>query len=130
MILASELSLAVAFFLFRSPARFRKYTFLLTDLRIEKSIFIKPKMIHLTVLMLKLWNKDRVDAAAEVLQVGFCIFNKYFRTMGLLNDEVFLVLYLDCLLGSIGSFAPGACFCEAEGASKILPLLHFVANRT
>ncbi|KAI8529579.1 hypothetical protein RHMOL_Rhmol12G0235600 [Rhododendron molle] len=39
-----------------------------SDLRIEKSIFIKPKTIHLTVLMLKLWNKDRVDAAAEVLQ--------------------------------------------------------------
>ncbi|CAL5327795.1 unnamed protein product [Camellia sinensis] len=40
----------------------------LSDLGIEKSIFIKPKTFHLTVLMLKLWNKDRVDAAAEVLQ--------------------------------------------------------------
>ncbi|KAG5523455.1 hypothetical protein RHGRI_035313 [Rhododendron griersonianum] len=39
-----------------------------SDLRIEKSIFIEPKMMHLTILMLKLWNKDRVDAAAEVLQ--------------------------------------------------------------
>ncbi|XP_048440018.1 uncharacterized protein LOC103937851 isoform X2 [Pyrus x bretschneideri] len=38
------------------------------DLGIEKSIFIKPKTFHLTVLMLKLWNKDRVHAAAEVLQ--------------------------------------------------------------
>ncbi|KAL2516214.1 putative eukaryotic LigT [Forsythia ovata] len=38
------------------------------DLGIEKSIFIKPKTFHLTVLMLKLWNKDRVKAAAEVLQ--------------------------------------------------------------
>ncbi|KAL6972768.1 hypothetical protein U1Q18_026941, partial [Sarracenia purpurea var. burkii] len=40
----------------------------LSELGIEKSIFIKPKMFHLTVLMLKLWNKDRVDAAVEVLQ--------------------------------------------------------------
>ncbi|PQQ08700.1 uncharacterized protein Pyn_02468 [Prunus yedoensis var. nudiflora] len=40
----------------------------LSDLGIEKSIFIKPKTFHLTVLMLKLWNKDRVHAAIEVLQ--------------------------------------------------------------
>ncbi|XP_015866789.3 uncharacterized protein LOC107404348 isoform X2 [Ziziphus jujuba] len=40
----------------------------LSDLGIDKSIFIKPKTFHLTVLMLKLWNKDRVRAAAEVLQ--------------------------------------------------------------
>lgn len=38
------------------------------DMGIEKSIFINPKTFHLTVLMLKLWNKERVDAAAEVLQ--------------------------------------------------------------
>lgn len=41
------------------------------DLGIDRSIFIKPKTFHLTVLMLKLWNKDRVAAAAEVLQVMF-----------------------------------------------------------
>ncbi|XP_052181514.1 uncharacterized protein LOC127794461 isoform X2 [Diospyros lotus] len=40
----------------------------LSDLGIERSIFIKPKTFHLTVLMLKLWNNDRVDAAAEVLK--------------------------------------------------------------
>ncbi|MCD7453416.1 hypothetical protein HAX54_020832 [Datura stramonium] len=40
----------------------------LLDLGIEKSIFIKPKTFHLTVLMLKLWNKDRIEAAAEVLR--------------------------------------------------------------
>ncbi|XP_022721451.1 uncharacterized protein LOC111278942 isoform X2 [Durio zibethinus] len=39
----------------------------LSDLRIEKSIFIKPETFHLTVLMLKLWNKERVNLAAEVL---------------------------------------------------------------
>ncbi|KAF3775350.1 Activating signal cointegrator 1 complex subunit 1, partial [Nymphaea thermarum] len=40
----------------------------LSDLRIDQSIFIKPKTFHLTVLMLKLWNKDRVASAIEVLQ--------------------------------------------------------------
>lgn len=40
----------------------------LTDMGIEKSIFPNPKTFHLTVLMLKLWNKERVNAAAEVLQ--------------------------------------------------------------
>ncbi|KAJ0075193.1 hypothetical protein Patl1_34237 [Pistacia atlantica] len=38
------------------------------DLGIDKSMFIKPKTFHLTVLMLKLWNKDRVNAAVEVLK--------------------------------------------------------------
>ncbi|XP_043705095.1 uncharacterized protein LOC122654897 [Telopea speciosissima] len=41
---------------------------ILTDSGIDKSIFIKPKTFHLTVLMLKLWNKERVAAASEVLQ--------------------------------------------------------------
>ncbi|VVA97820.1 unnamed protein product [Arabis nemorensis] len=40
----------------------------LYDLGIEKSIFIKPNTFHLTVLMLKLWNKDRVNAARDVLK--------------------------------------------------------------
>nr|AFK33576.1 unknown [Lotus japonicus] len=39
-----------------------------SDLGIDKSIFIKPKTFHLTVLMLKLWNKDRVKTATEILQ--------------------------------------------------------------
>ncbi|CAN6456612.1 unnamed protein product [Victoria cruziana] len=40
----------------------------ISDLRIDQSIFIKPKTFHLTVLMLKLWNKDRVATATEILQ--------------------------------------------------------------
>uniref|UniRef100_A0A1J3JB40 Activating signal cointegrator 1 complex subunit 1 n=1 Tax=Noccaea caerulescens TaxID=107243 RepID=A0A1J3JB40_NOCCA len=40
----------------------------LFELGIEKSIFIKPNTFHLTVLMLKLWNKDRVNAARDVLK--------------------------------------------------------------
>lgn len=35
---------------------------------IDKSIFIKPATFHLTVLMLKLWNSERVAAAAEILR--------------------------------------------------------------
>ncbi|XP_052726966.1 uncharacterized protein LOC108333814 isoform X3 [Vigna angularis] len=38
------------------------------DLGIDKSIFIRPKTFHLTVLMLKLWNKERIKTATEVLQ--------------------------------------------------------------
>eukprot|EP00252_Welwitschia_mirabilis_P018980 TRINITY_DN426_c0_g1_i4.p1 TRINITY_DN426_c0_g1~~TRINITY_DN426_c0_g1_i4.p1 ORF type:complete len:489 (-),score=124.25 TRINITY_DN426_c0_g1_i4:391-1857(-) len=34
---------------------------------IEKSMFIKPATFHLTVLMLKLWKKDLVSTAVEVL---------------------------------------------------------------
>ncbi|XP_039125192.1 LOW QUALITY PROTEIN: uncharacterized protein LOC120261383 [Dioscorea cayenensis subsp. rotundata] len=41
---------------------------ILSDLGIDSSIFIKPKTFHLTVLMLKLWNKERIAAATEVLQ--------------------------------------------------------------
>lgn len=40
---------------------------------IDKSIFIKPKTFHLTVLMLKLWNKERVAMATEVLQVNYLL---------------------------------------------------------
>ncbi|RWR77853.1 activating signal cointegrator 1 complex subunit 1 isoform X2 [Cinnamomum micranthum f. kanehirae] len=38
------------------------------NLGIDRSIFTKPKTFHLTVLMLKLWNKERLAAATEVLQ--------------------------------------------------------------
>lgn len=40
----------------------------LSELGIDKSIFIKPKTFHLTVLMLKLWNKERVDAAVRIFE--------------------------------------------------------------
>ncbi|KAJ7963039.1 Activating signal cointegrator 1 complex subunit 1 [Quillaja saponaria] len=69
----------------------------LSGLGIEKSIFIKPKTFHLTVLMLKLWNKDRVNAAAEVLQ------SISSRVMDALdNRPVFVRLKgLDCMRGSL-----------------------------
>ncbi|CAO2175210.1 unnamed protein product [Urochloa humidicola] len=39
-----------------------------SDFGIDKSIFIKPETFHLTVVMLKLWNKDRIAKASDVLQ--------------------------------------------------------------
>ncbi|KAG6780447.1 hypothetical protein POTOM_013306 [Populus tomentosa] len=39
-----------------------------SDFGIDKTIFIKPTTFHLTVLMLKLWNKERVNAASDVLK--------------------------------------------------------------
>uniref|UniRef100_A0A2N9HQI7 A-kinase anchor protein 7-like phosphoesterase domain-containing protein n=1 Tax=Fagus sylvatica TaxID=28930 RepID=A0A2N9HQI7_FAGSY len=76
------------------------------DLGIDKSIFIKPKTFHLTVLMLKLWNKDRVNAAAEVLQ---SISSKVMDALD--NRPVSIRLKgLDCMRGSLAKarvlFAP------------------------
>ncbi|GKA18770.1 activating signal cointegrator 1 complex subunit 1 [Tanacetum coccineum] len=42
--------------------------FTIDQLGIEKSIFIKPKTFHLTVLMLKLWNKERVYTAVKIFE--------------------------------------------------------------
>ncbi|KAG7997761.1 hypothetical protein I3843_01G226100 [Carya illinoinensis] len=69
----------------------------LSDLGIDKSIFIKPKTFHLTVLMLKLWNKDRVNEAAEVLQR---ISSKVMNALD--NRPIAIRLKgLDCLRGSL-----------------------------
>lgn len=68
-----------------------------SELGIEKSIFIKPKTFHLTVLMLKLWNKERVDAAAKVLQ------NISSKVMEALDDRPVSIRLkgLDCMRGSL-----------------------------
>ncbi|KAL0354652.1 UNVERIFIED_CONTAM: hypothetical protein Sradi_3912100 [Sesamum radiatum] len=64
---------------------------------IERSIFIKPKTFHLTVLMLKLWNKERVKAAAEVLQ---SVSSKVVEALE--NRPVSIRLKgLDCMRGSL-----------------------------
>ncbi|XP_021891919.1 A-kinase anchor protein 7 [Carica papaya] len=69
----------------------------MTDLGIEKSIFIKPKTFHLTVLMLKLWNKDRVNAASKLLK---SISSKVMNALE--NRPVFVRLKgLDCMRGSL-----------------------------
>ncbi|XP_038899991.1 uncharacterized protein LOC120087160 isoform X2 [Benincasa hispida] len=68
-----------------------------SDLGIDKSIFIKPNTFHLTVLMLKLWNKDRVDAASEVLRG---ISSKIMDALD--NRQVLIRLKgLDCMRGSL-----------------------------
>ncbi|KAH7433761.1 hypothetical protein KP509_07G084900 [Ceratopteris richardii] len=46
----------------------RKQKQLKTGHVLDKSILIEPATLHLTVLMLKLWSKERVAAATEVLQ--------------------------------------------------------------
>ncbi|XP_058780563.1 uncharacterized protein LOC131654155 [Vicia villosa] len=68
-----------------------------SDLGIDKSIFIKPKTFHLTVLMLKLWNKDRVKTATEVLQ---SISSKVMEALD--NRPVSIGLKgLECMKGSM-----------------------------
>ncbi|KAL3840873.1 hypothetical protein ACJIZ3_025464 [Penstemon smallii] len=69
----------------------------LIELGIERSIFIKPKTFHLTVLMLKLWNKDRVKAAAEVLQ------SVSLKVKDALDNRPVIIRLkgLDCMRGSL-----------------------------
>ncbi|XP_019448167.1 PREDICTED: uncharacterized protein LOC109351224 isoform X3 [Lupinus angustifolius] len=68
-----------------------------SDLGIDRSIFIKPKTFHLTVLMLKLWNKDRVKTASEVLQ---SISSKVLEALD--NRPLSIRLKgLDCMKGSL-----------------------------
>ncbi|KAK9266808.1 hypothetical protein L1049_025281 [Liquidambar formosana] len=71
----------------------------LSDLGIDRSIFIKPKTFHLTVLMLKLWNKDRVNAATEVLK------SVSSRVMDALDSRPLSVKLkgLDCMRGSLAN---------------------------
>ncbi|KAL8252375.1 hypothetical protein R6Q59_036068 [Mikania micrantha] len=54
----------------KSPATFasKPKTATLSELGIDKSIFINPKTFHLTVLMLKLWNTERVNAAVKIFK--------------------------------------------------------------
>ncbi|XVE88860.1 hypothetical protein DITRI_Ditri19aG0102700 [Diplodiscus trichospermus] len=77
-----------------------------SNLRIDKSIFIKPKTFHLTVLMLKLWNKERLNLAAEILK---SISSKVMDALD--NRPLFVrVKGLDCMKGSLARarvvFAP------------------------
>ncbi|XP_020518252.1 uncharacterized protein LOC105420078 isoform X2 [Amborella trichopoda] len=67
------------------------------DLGIDKSIFINPKTFHLTVLMLKLWNEERVATAAEVLQKVSP------KVMNALKDHPISIRLkgLDCMRGSV-----------------------------
>ncbi|KAL5756024.1 hypothetical protein ACOSP7_020452 [Xanthoceras sorbifolium] len=67
------------------------------DLGVDKSIFNKPKTFHLTVLMLKLWNKDRLNAATEVLK------SISSKVMDALDNRPIVVRLqgLECMKGSL-----------------------------
>ncbi|XP_011004928.1 PREDICTED: uncharacterized protein LOC105111312 isoform X2 [Populus euphratica] len=68
-----------------------------SDFGIDKSIFIKPTTFHLTVLMLKLWNKERVNAASGVLK---SISSKVIDALD--NRPIFIRLKgLDTMRGSL-----------------------------
>ncbi|CAI9267519.1 unnamed protein product [Lactuca saligna] len=69
----------------------------LSELGIDKSIFIKPKTFHLTVLMLKLWNKERVDAAVKIFE------GIEGEIMDALNGQPVSIKLkgLDCMRGSL-----------------------------
>ncbi|BAB01263.1 unnamed protein product [Arabidopsis thaliana] len=79
------------------PPKAKSKSSTLLDLGIEKSIFIKPSTFHLTVVMLKLWNKDRVNAACDVLK---SIFPSVMDALD--NKPVFIRLKgLDCMRGPL-----------------------------
>ncbi|XP_050234297.1 uncharacterized protein LOC126682607 [Mercurialis annua] len=69
----------------------------LSELGIDRSIFINPKTFHLTVLMLKLWNKERVNAASEVLK------SVSMKVMEALDNRPLTVRLkgLDCMRGPL-----------------------------
>ncbi|KAJ6427520.1 hypothetical protein OIU84_023003 [Salix udensis] len=68
-----------------------------SDFGIDKSIFIKPTTFHLTVIMLKLWNKERVNAASGVLK---SISSKVIDALD--NQPIFIRLKgLDTMRGSL-----------------------------
>ncbi|CAE5967475.1 unnamed protein product [Arabidopsis arenosa] len=79
------------------PPKAKSKSSTLLDLGIEKSIFIKPSTFHLTVVMLKLWNKDRVNAARDVLKsISPSVMD------ALDNKPVFIRLKgLDCMRGPL-----------------------------
>ncbi|XP_073310067.1 uncharacterized protein [Primulina huaijiensis] len=89
----------------------------LRDLGIEKSIFIKPKTFHLTILMLKLWNKERVNAACEVL------WSVSSQVMDVLDNRPVSIKLkgLDCMKGSLAKarvlYAPVE---EVDGEDRLL----------
>ncbi|KAF2613546.1 hypothetical protein F2Q70_00010053 [Brassica cretica] len=66
-------------------------------LKSKQSIFIKPSTFHLTVLMLKLWNKDRFNTARDVLKsISPSVMD------ALDNQPIFIRLKgLDCMRGSL-----------------------------
>ncbi|XP_027926027.1 uncharacterized protein LOC114183272 isoform X6 [Vigna unguiculata] len=80
-----------------TPKAFKSSASSVAGLGIDKSIFINPKTFHLTVLMLKLWNKERVKTAFQVLQN---ISSKVMETLD--NRPLSIRLKgLECMKGSL-----------------------------
>ncbi|CAN7074726.1 unnamed protein product [Brassica oleracea var. botrytis] len=79
----------------RKPLKFQST--LDAEMGIEKSMFISPNSLHLTVVMLKLENKEAVDAAQDILKSVSASVRH-----ALDNRPVFIRLKgLDCMNGSL-----------------------------
>uniref|UniRef100_M4DXC4 A-kinase anchor protein 7-like phosphoesterase domain-containing protein n=1 Tax=Brassica campestris TaxID=3711 RepID=M4DXC4_BRACM len=78
----------------KKPLKFQRT---LDEMGIEKSMFISPNSLHLTVVMLKLENKEAVDAAQDILKSVSASVRH-----ALDNRPVFIRLKgLDCMNGSL-----------------------------
>ncbi|XP_013672441.1 uncharacterized protein LOC106376858 isoform X2 [Brassica napus] len=78
----------------RKPLKFQST---LDEMGIEKSMFISPNSLHLSVVMLKLENKEAVDAAQDILKSVSASVRH-----ALDNRPVFIRLKgLDCMNGSL-----------------------------
>ncbi|CDY20189.1 BnaA01g28130D [Brassica napus] len=79
----------------KKPLKFQRT--LDAEMGIEKSMFISPNSLHLTVVMLKLENKEAVDAAQDILKSVSASVRH-----ALDNRPVFIRLKgLDCMNGSL-----------------------------
>ncbi|KAI5421406.1 hypothetical protein KIW84_045006 [Lathyrus oleraceus] len=102
------------------------------DLGINKSIFIKPKTFHLTVLMLKLWNKDRVGHIKRRLNSSSFLLNGRERKV---DSELPLVANPVNLVSVIGNLVAAQVATEigwSEFAISMfsLGMVHYLQART
>nr|VDC77347.1 unnamed protein product [Brassica rapa] len=79
----------------KKPSKFQ--TTLDAEMEIEKSMFVSPNSLHLTVVMLKLENKEAVDAAQDILKSVSA------NVMHTLDNRPVLIRLkgLDCMNGSL-----------------------------
>ncbi|KAG5415945.1 hypothetical protein IGI04_003512, partial [Brassica rapa subsp. trilocularis] len=78
----------------KKPSKFQTT---LDEMEIEKSMFVSPNSLHLTVVMLKLENKEAVDAAQDILKSVSA------NVMHTLDNRPVLIRLkgLDCMNGSL-----------------------------
>ncbi|KAI5388536.1 hypothetical protein KIW84_074286 [Lathyrus oleraceus] len=91
------------------------------DLGINKSIFIKPKTFHLTVLMLKLWNKDRVGHIKRRLNSSSFLLNGRERKVDSELPCLFLVSTRPLKLG-------GGSSCDRNRLERVCDFNVFTRN--